>query len=425
MRLRARTLALLVALLLAAPHASASDEDSVWYGDDADGAPIVHLHFFTARGCPHCAHARDFLEEFAGQAPWLRVHEYELTGSDRNRELYVRMAEQVGGEARYVPAFFFCETWQVGFAGTEPPGAELREALEGCHRARVAGASPAAPSADEAVAVPLLGRVDSRTSLPLFTLVIAALDGFNPCAFFVLLVLLSLLVHSRSRGRIFLVGGIFVLFSGVFYLLFMAAWLNAFLLLGELALVTTAAGLLAIGMGAVNLKDFFRPGRGPSLSIPESARPGLFRRMRRLVAADHLPSVIAGAIVLAAAANSYELLCTAGFPLVFTRVLTLHELSSAERYFYLALYNAIYVLPLAAVVVAFGVTLGSRKLSEAEGRALKLLSGLMLLGLGVVLVVAPALLQQPWVAVGLLASALAITGALVAGKRLRRRSRER
>jgi MFS-type transporter involved in bile tolerance (Atg22 family) len=146
--------------------------------------------------------------------------------------------------------------------------------------------------------------------------------------------------------------------------------------------------------------------------------------MRRLVAADRLPSMIAGTIVLAAAANSYELLCTAGFPLVFTRVLTLHELSAAERYLYLTLYNAIYVLPLATVVVVFGVTLGSRKLSEAEGRALKLLSGLMLLGLGVVLVVAPALLQQPWVAVGLLASALAATGALVAGERLKRRSRE-
>jgi hypothetical protein len=220
------------------------------------------------------------------------------------------------------------------------------------------------------------------------------------------------------------VGGIFVLFSGVFYLAFMAAWLNAFLLLGELALVTGAAGLLAVAMGAVNLKDFFRPGRGPSLSIPESARPGLFRRMRRLAAADRPAPVIAGTIVLAAAANSYELLCTAGFPLVFTRVLTLHELSTAERYLYLALYNALYVLPLAAVVVVFAVTLGSRKLSEAEGRALKLLSGLMLLGLGAVLVVAPALLQQPLVSVGLLGAAVAGTGALVALERRRRRLRE-
>jgi glutaredoxin len=424
MRLRARTLFLLVALLHAALPASASGEELDWYGEDAAGAPVVELHFFTARGCPHCARARDFLEDFARQAPWLRIHEYELTGGDRNRELYARLAERVGGEARYVPAFFFCETSQVGFADTEPPGGELREALEACHRALVAGRRPAAPPGGDALTVPLLGRVDSRTSLPLFTLVIAGLDGFNPCAFFVLLVLLSLLVHSRSRGRIFLVGGIFVLFSGLFYLAFMAAWLNAFLLLGELALVTGAAGLLAVAMGAVNLKDFFRPGRGPSLSIPESARPGLFRRMRRLAAADRPAPVIAGTIVLAAAANSYELLCTAGFPLVFTRVLTLHELSTAERYLYLALYNALYVLPLAAVVVVFAVTLGSRKLSEAEGRALKLLSGLMLLGLGAVLVVAPALLQQPLVSVGLLGAAAAGTGALVALERRRRRLRE-
>jgi glutaredoxin len=422
--MRRCALAFLFTLLLAAPEARASGEEPAWYGRDASGAPVVHLHFFTSRTCPHCARAKAFLEDFTVQAPWLRVHEYELTGSAPHRELYVRMAERVGGEARYVPAFFFCETLRVGFADAEPPGAELQGALEACHQALVAGRSPPAASADEAVTVPLLGQVDARTSLPLFTLVIAGLDGFNPCAFFVLLVLLSLLVHSRSRRRIFLVGGIFVLFSGVFYLVFMAAWLNAFLLLGELALVTTAAGLLAMGMGALNLKDFFRPGQGPSLSIPESAKPGLFRRMRRLVAADRLPAVLAGTIVLAAAANSYELLCTAGFPLVFTRVLTLHELSTAERYLYLALYNAVYVLPLLAVVVVFGITLGSRKLSEAEGRVLKLLSGLMLLGLGVVLVVDPALLQQPLVAVGLLAAAVAAAGVLVAVERLRCRSRE-
>jgi glutaredoxin len=423
MRLGARTLAVLVPLLLGAPGATAQAEEPTWYGEDASGAPVVHLHFFTSRGCPHCARAKAFLEGFAAQASWLRVHEYELAGSAPNQERYARLAERVGGDARYVPAFFFCETWQVGFADTEPPGAELRQALEDCHRARAAGRSPPAAPAGEDLTVPLLGRVDAGTSLPLFTVAIAALDGFNPCAFFVLLVLLSLLVHSRSRGRIFLVGGIFVLFSGLFYLAFMAAWLNAFLLLGELALVTTAAGLLAMAMGALDVKDFVRPGRGPSLSIPESARPGLFRRMRRLVAADRLPPVVAGAIVLAAAANGYELLCTAGFPLVFTRVLTLHELSSTERYLYLALYNAVYVLPLLAVVVAFGVTLGSRKLGEREGRLLKLLSGLMLLGLGLVLVIDPALLQRPLVAVGLLAGALAAAGAALGVESLQARRR--
>ncbi len=121
------------------------------------------------------------------------------------------------------------------------------------------------------------------------------------------------------------------------------------------------------------------------------------------------PAMLAATVVLAIAANFYELLCTAGFPMVFTRLLTLAELSPAGRYAYLAAYNLIYVLPLAAIVAVFAGTLGARKLSEREGRLLKLMSGLMMLGLGLLLLLAPERLSQIGIAFGLMALALAAT----------------
>jgi hypothetical protein len=144
--------------------------------------------------------------------------------------------------------------------------------------------------------------------------------------------------------------------------------------------------------------------------------------MRRLATAAGTPSVLAGTALLAMAANAYEMLCTAGFPLVFTRVLTLRAPTPAAAYGYLALYNAAYVVPLAAVVVVFAATLGSRKLGEEEGRALRLLSGLVLLGMGALLLADPALLQRPLAAAGLLAAAVAATAAIVGAQRLARRA---
>jgi hypothetical protein len=238
---------------------------------------------------------------------------------------------------------------------------------------------------------------------------VAALDAFNPCAFFVLLFLLSMMAHQKSRARMLAVGGIFVLFSGLMYFAFMAAWLNLFQLLGELAWVTLAAGLLAVVVGAVNVKDFFLFGRGVSLSIPESRKPDLFRRARAILTAENLPAMLAATVFLAVAANFYELLCTAGFPMVYTRLLTLGEPSAAVRYLYLALYNLVYVLPLAVIVLVFVRTLGARKLGEREGRLLKLLSGTMMLELGVLLLVAPEWLSRLGVAFALLALALAVT----------------
>jgi hypothetical protein len=119
------------------------------------------------------------------------------------------------------------------------------------------------------------------------------------------------------------------------------------------------------------------------------------------------------ALLVTLAANTYELLCTAGFPLVFTRILTLHEPSGPAHYAYLALYNLVHVIPLLVIVIAFVGALGARKLGEAEGRALELLWGLMMLGLGLVLLLVPQWLNQPLTALALVT--IALTSTLAAG----------
>jgi hypothetical protein len=136
--------------------------------------------------------------------------------------------------------------------------------------------------------------------------------------------------------------------------------------------------------------------------------------MRRLVQASSVPALVLGTVVLAVAANTYELLCTAGFPMVFARILTLNGLSPAEHYLYLAIYNLVYVVPLACVVGLFVFTLGARKLSEEQGRIMKLVSGLMMFGLGLVVLIEPALFNSMLAGIGLLALALVAAGVIVA-----------
>jgi hypothetical protein len=248
--------------------------------------------------------------------------------------------------------------------------------------------------------------------LPLFTVMIAAVDAFNPCAFFVLMFLMSLLVHARKRRRMAVIGGIFVLTSGLLYFAFMAAWLNVFLLIGELKWVTTLAALFALVLAAINIKDYFWFKRGVSLGIPETAKPSLFARMRTLAVAESWPVLLLGSVMLAVAANTYELLCTAGFPMLFTRVLTMHEVSDFARYLYLALYNVVYVIPLLGIATAFLITFRSRKLQEREGRTLKLLSGLMMLGLGLALLLIPQALSDIRAAMGIVLAAVAATAVI-------------
>lgn len=232
-----------------------------------------------------------------------------------------------------------------------------------------------------------------------------------------------MLIYARSRKRMLLIGFTFVFFSALVYFLFMAAWLNFFLIVGQIKIVTAVAGIIAVIISLINVKDFFFFKKGVSLTISDSAKPKLFERMRNLIKATSLPSMMLGTIFLAAAANMYELLCTAGFPMLFTRILTLNNLSTMQYYSYLVLYNLVYVIPLTIIVIVVTITLGARKLTEKQGEKLKLISGIMMLLLGGVLLFKPELLNNILAALALLCCALALSGGIILLKALRTRQR--
>ncbi len=412
MRRRYCLLTLLSALLLLSASTARADER--WVVAGPDGQPQIQFYFFWSLACPHCADAHPHITALPQTRPWVRLHELELSRNADNARQFAALVEQLATQGQAgVPAFLFCGELHFGWDGPANMGAQLQQRLDACHARVQAGRPPikSQPATSERIELPLIGPIDAASlSLPALTLVLAGLDAFNPCAFFVLLFLLSMMAHQKSRARMLLIGGVFVAISGLMYFAFMAAWLNVFQLFGHLGWVTLAAGALAMLVGVINVKDFFWFERGISLSIPEAKKPDLFRRARAILVAEHLPAMLAATAFLAIAANFYELLCTAGFPMVYTRLLTLADLSASGRYGYLALYNLIYVLPLAAIVAVFTHTLGARKLTEREGRLLKLMSGLMMLGLGALLLFAPERVSQIGIAFGLMAIAVVITG---------------
>ena len=417
---------LLLLTLFLSPMANAMvsidsvSSEPVWYEKDVNGQPVIHLYFFWSKKCPHCLKARPDIMEMDKEYPWLKLHSLELVDHPENIRTYVSMAAMFGNDARSVPAFMFCGNLVSGYENKASTGRLLTSYLMACYQfakennpdntVAFVFDQNESPSVD----IPFLGSITADDySLSVLTVFIAGMDAFNPCAFFVLLFLLSMMVHGRSRARMALIGGIFVFFSGLIYFLFMTAWLNLFLYLGELRFITLTAGALAILIALINIKDYFWFKKGFSLTIPDHQKPGLIDRVRNLLRLESISTVIVATVVLAIVANSYELLCTAGFPMVYTRILTLKALSVESYYFYLLMYNLIYILPLLLIVIVFTIKLGSRKLSEREGMVLKLLSGVMMLMLGLILVVSPQWLNNVMAAAVLLLLAISITWGIV------------
>jgi len=400
-------LAIIVLLNLFAAHAHADTEhyanEEAWVSRGALGDTKIHLYFFWSKKCPHCLLALPYVKQLQRDHDWLILHSLEVSQYPKNAMQYRQMSSYLYQEARSVPGFLFCETMQTGYDSRGSMGRNILKDLKSCHQHMQSGgnlqtfreALLADASRRPTLDIPMLGTIDlGEYSLPLLTVTIAAMDAFNPCAFFILLFLLTMLVHARSRIRILMIGGVFVFISGAMYFLFMAAWLNVFLMVGQLDWMTKIAGLLAVLIAVINIKDYFFFKQGVSLTLSEDSRSGLFKRMRDMLSSRSTVAMVLGAVTLAVFANLYEFLCTAGFPMIFTRILTLEQLSLTQYYLYLLLYNLVYIIPLAVIVIVFTLTLGKRKLQEHEGRIMKLLSGTMMVSLGAVLLLAPQWLQQ-------------------------------
>jgi hypothetical protein len=273
-----------------------------------------------------------------------------------------------------------CDAFLVGFDTEQDSGARIRAAL--------GSGQPRAPPTG--VRIPGLGLLElERVGLPAFTLALGLLDGLNPCAMWVLLILLSVLVGVRDRRKLLAVAGTFVAVSGLVYFALMAAWLNAFLLIGYSRATQVALALVALGVGAVNLLDLARSTHRFTLAIPRRARPWLYHHIARTARARSVGAAVSGALVLALLANTVELLCTAALPALYTEILALQGVTTARYYAYLALYNLAYVFDDALMVGLAVVTLQRLKLQPRGGRWLKAVSGALMVALAAVLLLRP------------------------------------
>ncbi len=380
----------------------------------ADEQPALHLdlYVFWGEGCPHCEEQKPFLADLAARHSGLTIHSHEIWQTDTHHALFRTLARFHGVEAGAVPTVF------VGgraFVGDAP---EIRRAIEATVEAALAGtpaptandAPSAAPSeSDGTLRLPLLGTIDpGATPLLVTTLAIAVIDGFNPCSLWVLTLLLGLVIHSGSRGRIALVGLTFLATTAVIYGGFIAGLFGILGLVLHLGWVRWLVGSLALAIGAIDVKDYFWFKTGPSLTIADRHKPGLYSGIRRLIDPTRsTPALVGATVLLGSGAAVVELPCTAGFPVVWNGIMLEHGVTGLGYTALLVVYMVVYLLDELVVFAVAVVTMRLERFSEGSVRLLKLLGGSIMLALGLVMLVRPALMNDITGTVLVFATALA------------------
>jgi cytochrome c biogenesis protein CcdA/glutaredoxin len=395
-------------------------------------AAQVPVYFFWGDGCPHCATQKSFMEELERRYPEMVFRSYEVWYVEENRQIFFDMAAAAGFEPQSVPTTFIGEQFWTGFhegmkreieaavvacietacpdpglkvAGTgevlEEAAGTLNETLpspvneEAIIDAEV-GTETEAQVEESLITLPLVGAINlNAQSLPFSTAVIAFVDGFNPCSLWVLSILLALVIHSGSRRKTLLVGLTFLLVTAGIYGLFIAGLFKVFTIVSFIGWVQVVVALLALGFALVNIKDYFWYKEGVSFTISDKHKPKIYRDIREIISGDKSSLALIGAtIVMALGIALVELPCTAGFPVLWSKMVSAHEVSTLNFMMLLGLYLVIYLLDELLIFFTAVVTLKASKLEEKHGRVLKLVGGVVMMALAIVLLVDPELMNN-------------------------------
>jgi len=360
----------------------------------------IGIDFFFSQTCPHCADEKEFLENLKEKYPDIEFRNYGVFEKE-SIDLLKQMYEEYNvpaNEQGLVPVTFIKDRYFLGFAQ------EMAVDIEGYLLELIGQASgPESPSESRKITLPIIGEISLENMSPMaLAIVLGVLDGFNACAMIALGFLLTVLVSTGIRERVFLIGGTFILVSGIVYFLFISAWLNLFLILEQVRYITFLVGIVIIVFSIFVLKDYFHnvicrvcevdPEKEKSIFVRFEKK--LFGKMQEISQAKtSLPLMLLGVAVVAAGVNLIELVCSLGFPFAFTKMLTTYNLSTSSYYFYLLVFILFYMLD---DLIIFGLaiwTLRITQVSEKYLKAIKLISGIVLLLLGLMIIFKPEFLM--------------------------------
>ena len=394
----------------------------------------VTIYLFYGEGCPHCASARQFFESILPQYPQVEYKEYEVYYNADNQALFVDLCAQYGIEQLGVPTFFIGPYYMQGY--NEDYNQEIQNLIEKCLRegctdalAGVEGqgavtqitpttslqstATPqpglAPPSVmseatqtpetihrSSTLNVPLIGEVDlGAQSLALSTILIASVDGFNPCSMWVLTMLLALTIHTGSRRKVLLIGLVFLAVSALIYAVIIAGLFSVLKVVSFLGWVRVVVAMVSLFFAIVNIKDYFWYKEGISFTIAEDKKPGIYQRLRAVMdASQSFWGLLGATVLLSVGVSMVEFSCTAGFPVLWSNLLTAHTVSTTTFLLLLLLYMLVYQVVLFIVFISVVTSLKASRLDERHGRLLKLVGGMLMLVLALVMLIDPGLMDN-------------------------------
>lgn len=373
----------------------------------------VKIHFFTDQYCTNCAQIDKYLNDLKGKEKLpIEIIKYDINDSDpvkreESKQLFVSVASALEEDSASTPFVVLGGKYYIGSNENvkmyirkyiekyqvEPWPVDIVEMVKNNETITYDNLDH---TIDDEAKIPILGLINVKEApLLLITIVIGAVDGFNPCAMGVLIFLIGMLLNTKDRKRMWILGLTFLLTSAAFYFLILASWLSFVGIFISKVWFQIIIGLFALVFGGYNIYQYVKSLRSDvgCEVVEDTKRRRLFENIKKFVLEKKYPIAIAGIIVVAVTVNIIEIACSAGLPVLFTQILAINNVTGLHALMYILVYIFFFLID---DLIIFAIAMFTMKIVGMSNRYTKyshLIGGLIMLIIGVLMIFFPDIIN--------------------------------
>ena len=372
---------------------------------------IINIHLFYGDGCPHCAEEEEFLNDYLKEEKNAKLIKYEVWHDKDNQKKLTTVQDKLDNHSNGVPYLIIGDKVLVGYIkgttdvrikkyveeykNSDKYVDKVTYILEGKEETKKDELKKTDEEVDE-YNLPILGKVNpKKVSLPVLAVVLGLVDGFNPCAMWILLFLITMLINTKDRKKMWILGLIFILTSGIVYLAFMLTWLNLASFISKIFFVRLLVALVALIIGFINLNNFYKSTKKDDGCevVDKKDRKKIMNQIMKITKEKSFILAIGGIIILAASVNIIEMMCSIGLPLIFTQILAMNSLSFGSYMLYMFLYILFFLIDDIVIFVIAMSTLKVTGISTKYNKYSHLVAGIITILIGLLLLIKPSILM--------------------------------
>lgn len=369
-------------------------------------AKELNIYLFYGDKCPHCAELEKFLEQYLDDNKNVILNKYEVWSNKENQEKYKEVQKILNDYSNGVPYLIIGNNVITGYDSEITPerikntityysnfdykdkvGIYLGTTTEEEENLKEDGKK----YEDTEVNIPILGKKKSKeVPILLSTILIGLVDGFNPCAMWILIFLISMLLGMKNVKRKWALGITFLLSSALVYFLFLISWLNLAVFLNNIILIRMGISIIAVFFGILTILKFFFVKKDDGCEVVDkSGRKKIINSIKKIIKEKSFILALFGIVVLAASVNVIELLCSLGLPVMFTQILTINEVSKTAQIIYSLIYVFFFLIDDIVVFTIAMKTLEIKAISNKFGKYSHLIGGIIMLIIGFLMIYKP------------------------------------